>query len=78
MTGPEIPVDDSLKPTNNLLQNIIFGDLEDRDIRNLGLKPSQVNQWSVAILNGRVPEGFSSMDEFKEHVLGIIERAKRK
>jgi len=78
MKGPESSnYDYPLKPQNPLLQRIMFG-IEETSIRHYGLKPSQVDKWSTALIKGRLPKGFSSMEEFEQHVLAIIEGAKKK
>lgn len=79
MTRPEIPVDDySLRPEDLQVRMVVFGGLEDIQLRKRGLKPGVVDSWTQALLGGKIPEGFSSLQEFEEHVLTIIKKSKKR
>lgn len=65
--------DDPLKPENKIVEDILFGDLDDATLRKYGLNPKQVDDWSVSLFRGSIPEGFSSLEEFEEYILTAVE-----
>jgi len=62
-----------LKSENEIINNIIFGDLDDASLRKYGLNPREVDGWSVDLLKGNIPGGFSTLEEFEEHILSVTE-----
>jgi len=66
------PHDYPLKPQDPRVEHLLFGGINDLSLRRRGFNPRQVSNWSVSLFRGSVPEGFTDLEEFENHILSIL------
>lgn len=65
-------------PENPEVVKILYGELDDNSLRKRGFNPGQVTSWGISLFKGEVPKGFSTIEEFEEHVLSVSPGKKTK
>lgn len=58
-------------PESPEVVNILYGELDDTELRKMGFNPKQVTNWGISLFKGEVPKSFSTLEEFEEHVLSV-------
>lgn len=65
-------------PKNPEVVKILYGELDDNSLRKRGFNPREVSNWGLSLFKGEVPKGFSTLEEFEEHLLSVSPGKKNK
>lgn len=62
---------------NNDVTDFLFGDYDYKQLSRKGFKEKEVDSWTIDLFRGKLPNGFDTIEEFEEHVLGRLNGKKK-